>query len=77
MTKEAVAKQFFWDLLENLGEDYGYESDFTGYEKEEANWILTDLFFAGLLKIGWNPKTRTLVLANSEKPITHAKNNTS
>ena len=69
MTKEAVVKQFLWDLLENLGEDYECEGDFTSYEKEEANWILTDLFFAGLLEIAWNPKTKMLLLEHLEKPL--------
>jgi hypothetical protein len=69
MTKEAVVKQFLWDLLENSGEDYDREGDFTNYDKEEANWILADLFFAGLLEIAWNPKTKTLLLEYLEKPL--------
>jgi hypothetical protein len=56
ITREVVVKQFFWDLLENLGEDYESDIEYSSYDKEESNFILMDLFFAGLLKIGWNPK---------------------
>lgn len=49
MTKEAVVRQFFMDLIENLGENY--EDDFQrDYDEEEANFILTDLFFS----VFWN-----------------------
>lgn len=67
MSKESVARQFFWDFLENLGEEYKPDSDLSNSDREEANFILTDLFFAGLLKIGWNHKTQTLVLQGPEK----------
>ena len=69
MTKETVVKQFFWDLLENLGEDYESDSEYSSYDKEENNLILLDLFFAGLLKIGWDHKTGSLILETLEEPL--------
>jgi hypothetical protein len=59
MTKEAIARQFFMDFLENLGERVDCYEEF---EEEECNMILTDLFFAGQLEVGWNPETNTLML---------------
>ena len=59
MTKEAIARQHFMDFLENLGDrEYGYEE----YSEEESDWILTDLFFSGLLVVKWNPEKHTLML---------------
>lgn len=62
MTKEDVAKQFFWDFLENLGDSSDDER-----VEEEANFVLTDLFFSGLLKVEWNPKTHSLGLGFQER----------
>ena len=41
MSKETVAKQFFTDFLENLGDNLDGEDE---RNTEEANFILTDLF---------------------------------
>ena len=59
MTKEAVARQFFMDFIENLGY---YVNRYQEFEEEECNMILTDLFFGERLEIKWNPKTDTLML---------------
>jgi len=59
MTREAVARQFFMDFLENLG--YPVDS-YKEFEEEECNMILTDLFFDGRLEVKWNPKTGNLML---------------
>jgi len=70
MTKEAVARQFFMDFIENLGESYedNYDQD---HNEEEANLILTDLSFSGLLEVERDPKKRTLLLQIlSKKPVT-------
>ena len=56
MSKETVAKQFFTDFLENLGDNSDVEDEMNA---EEANFMLTDLFFAGLLDVGWDPKKNT------------------
>ncbi|MGA3193113.1 MAG: hypothetical protein ABSD73_11490 [Candidatus Bathyarchaeia archaeon] len=61
MSKEAVARQFFLDFTENLGSEYEDEYNQEHIE-EEANLILTDLFFSGLLKIEWNPRKHVLRL---------------
>ncbi|MGB8779887.1 MAG: hypothetical protein WCD81_04470 [Candidatus Bathyarchaeia archaeon] len=61
MSKEAVARQFFLDFIENLGSEYEDEYNQEHIE-EEANLILTDLFFSGLLKIEWNPRKHVLRL---------------
>ncbi|MGD0496195.1 MAG: hypothetical protein ABSB28_09190 [Candidatus Bathyarchaeia archaeon] len=47
MSKEAVARQFFLDFIENLGSEYEDEYN-QEHDEEEANLILTDLFFSGL-----------------------------
>lgn len=55
MTKEAVARQYFIDFVENLGEDYEYDCEYDqDREEEEATLILADLFFSGLLEIKWD-----------------------
>ena len=59
MTKEAVVRQFFMDLMENLGYHVDEREEF---EDEECNMILTDLFFAGKLEMKWNPKKHSLML---------------
>ena len=60
-SKEAVARQFFLDFIENLGSEYEDENN-QECSEEEANLILTDLFFSGLLKIEWNPRKHVLRL---------------
>ncbi len=59
MTKEAVVRQFFMDLLENLG--YAVDPR-TEFEDEESNMILSDLFFDGKLELKWNPTEHSLML---------------
>ena len=59
MSKEAIARQFFMDLIGNLGEQVDCFEDF---EEEECNVILTNLFFDGQLEMKWNPETDTLML---------------
>ena len=59
MTKEAVARQFFMDLMENLGYHIDPRREF---EEEENNMILTDLFFDGKLELKWNPELHSLML---------------
>lgn len=59
MTKAAVVRQFFLDLLENLGYHVDARKEF---EDEESNMILTDLFFDGKLELKWNPETQALML---------------
>lgn len=66
MAKSAVARQFFIDLIENLGDHIDVEETF---EQEESTLILTDMFFGGALAIMWNPETDTLML----KPTTICK----
>lgn len=66
MAKSAVARQFFIDFIENLGDHVDVEEEF---EEEESIMILTDLFFGGELAIMWNPETDTLML----KPTTEGK----
>lgn len=61
LTREAVARQFFLDFVENLGSEHEDE-DITPYVEEEASLILADLFFSGLLRIEWNPKKHVLRL---------------
>jgi len=61
MSKEAVARQVFLYFIENLGSEIEDEYD-QEYDEEEANLILTDLFFSGLLKIEWNPRKHVLRL---------------
>jgi hypothetical protein len=61
VSKEAVARQFFLDFIENLGSEYEDECN-QDYIEEEANLILADLFFSGLLKIEWNPRKHVLRL---------------
>jgi len=59
MTNEAIARQYFMDFLENLGDhEYGCEE----YSEEESDQIITDTFFSGGLIISWNPKKHTLML---------------
>lgn len=59
MTKEAIARQYFRDFLENLGDhEYGYEE----YNAEESAQIITEAFFSGELIIRWNRKKHTLML---------------
>ena len=50
------------DFLENLGEDYEDGEALGDYGIEEANLILSDLFFSGLLKIRWDPSNQILIL---------------
>lgn len=71
MTKETVAKQFFMDFIENLG-DYEYEHD-QSFGEEEANSILTDLFFSGLMGIKWDSKEHKLILnfLNDDSNMNH------
>ena len=59
MTKEAVVRQFFMDLLENLGYPVDPRTEF---EEEESNMILTALFFDGRLELKWNPHRHSLML---------------
>ena len=59
MTREAVARQFFMDFLENLGYPVDSHKEF---EEEECNMMLTNLFFDGRLETRWNPKTGNLML---------------
>lgn len=59
MTKEAVVRQFFMDLMENLGYHVDERKEF---EDEENNLILADLFFAGKLELKWNPERHSLML---------------
>lgn len=67
MTKEAIARQFFRDFLENLG-GYRYIDDLDEYDEEESNQIITDVFFSGGLTMKWDPKKHTLMLKfTSEK----------
>lgn len=54
MTRGCVARQFFWDFMENLGDN---SNDDDAQNMEEANFILTDWFFSGLLEIRWDPKS--------------------
>jgi hypothetical protein len=61
VSKEAVARQFFLDFIENLGSEYEDQYN-QEHDEEEANLILTDLFFSGLLKIEWNPRKHVLRL---------------
>lgn len=65
MTKEAVAKEFLLDFLENLG-DYEYDPH-EGLGEEESKIILADLFFGGLLKLRWDPKKHSLILEMLER----------
>ena len=60
MTKEAVTRHFFLDFLENLG-DYEYDPD-KGFAGEEGNMIIADFFFAGMMKLRWDPKKHMLRL---------------
>lgn len=57
MTKKAVARQFFRDFIENLGDNVNSEEKF----EEESTMIITEMFFAGQLELKWNPKTDTLM----------------
>ena len=59
MTKEAVVRQFFMDLLDNLGYHVDPRREF---EEEESSMILTDLFFDGKLELKWNPDLHSLML---------------
>jgi len=59
MTKESVARQFFWDFLENLGDCPSHDDEQTA---EEANFILADWFFSGMLEIKWDPKKQNRIL---------------
>jgi len=62
MTKEAVARQYFRDFLENTG-NYEYDPDEPDeFSEEECDQIITDTFFSGGLIISWNPKKHTLML---------------
>ena len=60
MPKEAVARQFFTDFLENLG-DYEYDPH-EGFGHEESHMIIAGFFFAGQMKLRWDPKRHVLVL---------------
>lgn len=74
MTREAVARQFFTDFIENLGDDYICEYAETCSD-EECNWIIADYFFSGMLKIYWNPEKHRLMLSFlDEKEATPAEN---
>lgn len=59
MTKEYVARQFFWDFMENLGDNYKNDDE---QDVEEANFILADWFFSGLLEIKWDPEKHKLIV---------------
>jgi hypothetical protein len=59
MTIEAVARQYLRDFLENLG---GRINRYEKFDEEESTMILTDLFFAGRLKIKWDPKIHMLMI---------------
>jgi hypothetical protein len=72
MSKEAVVRQFFLDFIENLGSEYEDENNQEHIE-EEANLILTDLFFSGLLKIEWNPRKHALRLNFRERKNKESK----
>ena len=61
MTKESVARQFFMDFVENLGEDYEYDCECAQDCGEEATLILADLFFSGLLEIKWDFENQQIV----------------
>ena len=59
MTKEAVARQYFRDFLENLGD---HEHSCEEYCEEESNQIITETFFSGELIVRWDPSRHTLML---------------
>jgi len=63
MSKNAIVRQFFLDLLENLGD---HVDECEKRDEEERNQILADLFFNGRLEIKWNTETEKLML----KPTT-------
>jgi hypothetical protein len=59
MSKDSVVRQFFLDLLENLGD---HIDEYETRDEEERNQILADLFFYGRLEIKWNAETKKLML---------------
>jgi hypothetical protein len=60
VTKEAVARQFFIDFVENSGDTE--EDPHEEYPSEESLLVVTDWFFSGLMEIGWNPRKHMLVI---------------
>jgi len=69
MTIEAVARQYFMDFLENLGDcEYGGEEYVDEeYIEEQSNQIIADDFFSGELVIGWDTKEHELILMYIDK----------
>jgi hypothetical protein len=59
MGKATVIRQYFVDLLENLGDNV---EDYDIKDEEECNEILTDLFFSSKLELKWNPDKEKLML---------------
>jgi len=66
MTKEAVARQFFYDFIENSGAECECGQDQV-WSEEECNMILTSCFFSGRLEISWNRRKHSLILNFLEK----------
>jgi hypothetical protein len=64
LAKEAVARQYFMDFIENLGESF---EDDVQLDDEEANLTLTDLFFSGELELKLSPHEHTLLLILDQK----------
>ena len=68
MTKEAVARQFFSDFLENLGNECECEQG-QPWLGEEFNMILISQFFSGNLEIRWNCQRHSLMFRSTESVL--------
>ena len=62
MTKSAVVRQYFMDLIETLEEDNCTDAEIDDYKREENMMTVTNLFFSGHLELKWNPKKQKMMM---------------
>lgn len=72
LTKEAVARQFFHDFMENLGSEYECEQG-QFWQDEECNMILINEFFSGTLEIRWDPQEHSLMFRSTYSAQTYGE----
>ena len=60
MSREAVARQYFRDFIENTNFEQVDIRD--GFNNVEATEMIVDLFFSGKMELKWNPKKHQLML---------------